>query len=176
MLRSDTVQAPTRRRRRPARPRDSSARPGGILHGFVTVAASCLRPRHGETTIVRDALRPYHGFGVAVVDASLATHARDVWSLESCAGTAGAMISSLLHNRLVALLVVGMVGGGGEFDARSQPARAPCEPSPSCFGKSQLDMRARGGSSITAVPMMRDERRRHVGVLRLLPHSAKTTT
>ena len=119
--------------------------------------------------------RPHDGFGVVVVDGSLVAHALDVWSLESYAGAAGAMLGALLHDRLVVLLVVGMVGGGGRFDARSQPARAPCEPSPPRFGKSQLDMRARGGSNITAVPMMRDERRRHVGVLRLLPYSLKTT-
>ena len=132
-------------------------------HVFVTVATSCLRPRHGETNIIRDALRPHHGVGVAVVDASLATHALDVWSLGSYAEGAGAMLSTPLHIRLVVLLVVGMVGGGCEFDARSQPERAACEPSPSCFGKSQLDMGARGGSSITAVPIIWDERRRHIG-------------
>ena len=114
---------------------------------------------------------PHDGFGVVVVDGLLAAHVLDVWSLESYAGAAGAMLGALLHDRLVVLLVVGMVGGGGRFDARSQPARAPCELSPPRFGKSQPDMRARAGWSITAVPMVRDERRRHVGVLRLLPYS-----
>ena len=83
--------------------------------------------------------RPRDGFGVVVVDGSLAAHALDVWSLDSYAGAAGAMLGALLHDRLVVLLVVGMVGGGGRFHTQSQPVRTQYEPSTSHRGEMRFD-------------------------------------